>query len=78
MPGTESSKPYSTYSSTNLAKHKAVLWPIVMDGQPYSWVDAPGTNMMFRIMDPDYTLHSSTFYRDLLDQVSSLVCLWLW
>ena len=57
------------YSSKAMAKHKAVLWPIIMDGQPYSWIDSPGTNLMFRILDPQYTLHTASFYRDLIGKV---------
>jgi hypothetical protein len=49
MPDTESPQSYYTYSQTAMAKHKAVLWPIIMDGQPFSWIDSPGTNMKFRI-----------------------------
>ena len=40
-----------------------------MDGQPYSWIDSPGTNLMFRILDPQYTLHTASFYRDLIGKV---------
>lgn len=69
MPGSEPANYYNMYSSKAMAKHKAVLWPIIMDGQPYSWIDAPGTNLMFRILDPQYTLHSATFYRDLIGKV---------
>ena len=69
MPGSEPANYYDMYSSKAMAKHKAVLWPIIMDGQPYSWIDSPGTNLMFRILDPQYTLHTANFYRDLIGKV---------
>ena len=69
MPGSEPTNYYDMYSSKAMAKHKAVLWPIIMDGQPYSWIDSPGTNLMFRILDPQYTLHTASFYRDLIGKV---------
>jgi len=67
MPGTAPEDTYDLYSTAAQARHKAVLWPIIMDGEPYSWVERPGTAMLFRILDPMYELHSATFYRDLLD-----------
>ena len=71
MPNTEAPQSYPTYSHAAMAKHMAVLWPIIMDGQPFSWIDSPGTTMMFRILDPQYTLHTRNFYRDLIGKVGT-------
>jgi hypothetical protein len=53
----------------NKTKHKAVLWPVVMDLKPISYVNNPGTQMQFRLLDPSYVVLSSLFYRNLLDKV---------
>jgi len=53
----------------NKTKHKAVLWPIVMDLRPFSYVNDPGSQMQFRLLDPSYEVRSSRFYRNLVDKV---------
>ena len=55
MPGSEPAKYFDMYSSKAMAKQ--------------SWIDSPGTNLMFRILDPQYTLHTASFYRDLIGKV---------
>jgi hypothetical protein len=52
MPGTNPVTTYNAYGKEDVAKHKSVLWPIIMGTQPFSWVDCPGTNMSFRILLP--------------------------
>jgi hypothetical protein len=69
MPGTAPTNFYDINSAVrvrDLAHHH--------DGMPHAWVDRPGTAMHYRILDPMYELHSSKFYRDLIDQVSRHVC----
>ncbi len=72
MPGTAPASTYDMYSAAALACHKSVLWPILMDDQPYSWVEQPGTVMQYRILSPMYELHSATFYRDMIGKVTSI------
>ena len=45
MPGTAPGQTYDINSAAAKEKHKSVLWPIIMDGQPYAWVDRPGTTV---------------------------------
>ena len=77
MPGTNPDSTFDAYSATEVAKHKSVLWPILMDRQPFSWVDCPGTNMCFRILDPKYVLRSSQLLprADRQGQCSAVQCI---
>ena len=73
MPGNVSDTILDIYSDEALRRHKAVVWPIILDGQPFSWVDDPGTNILFRTLSPDYKLCSAAF--DLwLEWCRTIIC----
>ena len=69
LPGSDARTHYEEGSSLNKTKHKAVLWPIVMDLRPFSYVNDPGSQMQFRLLDPCYEVRSGLFYRNVLDKV---------
>ena len=49
-------------------RHRGVLMMVIMDLQPWSFVNDPGFLYFSRQMDPHYRVASTTFYRDLLDK----------
>ena len=59
---------YDIHDQRAKEKHKGILMMVVMDLQPWSFVNDPGFVYCAYQLDPHYKIASTTFYRGLLDK----------
>lgn len=59
---------YDIHDQRAKEKHKGILMMVVMDLQPWSFVNDPGFVYCAYQLDPHYKVASTTFYRGLLDK----------
>ena len=59
---------YDIHDQRAKERHKGILMMVIMDLQPWSFVNDPGFVYCAYQLDPHYKVASSTFYRGLLDK----------
>jgi hypothetical protein len=67
--GQSGSTTYDIHDQRAREKHKGILMMVIVDLQPWSFVNDPGFVYCAYQLDPHYKIASCSFYRGLLDKV---------